>query len=496
MSTSKIFGLRSLGKNAILYAIGTVIQRAASFVLIPIYTSLLLLAGYGKIETISVMVQMLLIVLNFGLSNAILRFYKESDIRDELGVILRTSFIMVIVLAGIFWLILAPFINTISEVILKEGGNNDLMMLAFLWAVGGALNQQVFAYYRAQQSALTYVALSIGMFVFSICLNIVFIKYLNLGVAGALLGNLAVVWMLNLWFALKWWGNGISISLRWAKIMFQFGGPLIFAGIGWLIIHSSDRYFLAYYWGLEEVGIYSIGYKVGMIMYMLVTTPLQLSWAPYVFANFDPENNSRDYEYGRVLTYFVISLVGVGLALYMFSPFIINFLGSQQTSEAVLVVPYIIIAYAFSGLHYYASVYFHITKRTGLMSAIIFSSAVINIFLNQMLIPSIGWRGAAISTVVTITIVGSFTYIFAQHIFPFRIEILRIAKIAFSMMISLIIFISFNKNIVETRLWVSLLCITIFPFSLILSGFLTDKEISILKGIRLRLLQQVGSIKL
>ena len=63
--------LKRLGTQSAIYGLGGVISRLIAVFLIPIYTVYLGRVGFGKIETIIALTSVLVIVLRFGITSAI-----------------------------------------------------------------------------------------------------------------------------------------------------------------------------------------------------------------------------------------------------------------------------------------------------------------------------------------------------------------------------------------------------------------------------------------
>src|SRR5207249_9307816 len=83
-----------LGKNALFYFIGIVALRASSFLLIPIYTYSLDMGDYGRLALLLQTGQILVIVIGLGSRTALVRFAKEYEDKNQLGLLLGTSIII------------------------------------------------------------------------------------------------------------------------------------------------------------------------------------------------------------------------------------------------------------------------------------------------------------------------------------------------------------------------------------------------------------------
>ena len=114
----------SLGKNAFFYAIGTAGLRTASFVLIPIYTYSLAMDDYGLLAVLLQTAQIMIIVMSVGSRTALVRFAKEYEDKNQIGILLGTStFINVAAAAAvtIATLFLSPLFGDVLQPLLDAG---------------------------------------------------------------------------------------------------------------------------------------------------------------------------------------------------------------------------------------------------------------------------------------------------------------------------------------------------------------------------------------
>ncbi|EFK11533.1 polysaccharide biosynthesis protein [delta proteobacterium NaphS2] len=424
-----MFTLRRFTRVSTLYAVGNTAQRGVAFLLIPIYTAALKVSEYGALETIQVTFQILLILINMGLSNAFLRYFSEGKSKAEKMMMARTSFVLVLVSSLGILLLLITFAQIIISTVFKGTISINILLLVFLWAVGGALNQQMFAYYRAREEAKQYIFITVGVAVILLCLNIYFVRFLDMGILGVILGNLITIWSLNIYLLVRLFRDGISISRKWAGRLIRFGVPLIWSMAGWMSMNSADRYFLAYYHGLSEVGVYGLGYKVGIIVQMLIVMPFQLAWGPFLFNSFNESEDNANDTYSRVFTYLLFAFSMMALTVFMFSAELVSFLGNNKFSQSVDVVPYVLVAYLFNGIYYWSGAFLHLTKKTGLLGRIVAGMAGLNLLLNWILIPTWGWRGAAFATVISLSGAGMISLYFSQRLYRVHLQYHRLTKL-------------------------------------------------------------------
>ena len=68
-------------KNTIVFALGNLGSRLISFLLVPLYTSILSTSGYGILDIINVVISIGIPILTLNISEAVMRFLldKNSD---------------------------------------------------------------------------------------------------------------------------------------------------------------------------------------------------------------------------------------------------------------------------------------------------------------------------------------------------------------------------------------------------------------------------------
>jgi O-antigen/teichoic acid export membrane protein len=75
---SLAFQIRRLARHSAIYGLGGILSRLLAVLLLPLYTSYLGTKGFGKIEIVTALTTVLVIVLGAGISSAFFRFYFDS----------------------------------------------------------------------------------------------------------------------------------------------------------------------------------------------------------------------------------------------------------------------------------------------------------------------------------------------------------------------------------------------------------------------------------
>ena len=118
-----------------------------------------------------------------------------------------------------------------------------------------------------------------------------------------------------------------------------------------MIMELSDRYILFFLTDIETVGLYNAGYKLGMLM-LLVIIGFNMAWQPYYLKK---NKNERDY-IAKITTYILSILIYLWLLLFIWVENLVkiefgngSFIGEEYWAS-IQIVPIIALAYIFYAL--------------------------------------------------------------------------------------------------------------------------------------------------
>src|SRR5689334_11350944 len=117
MSASLTFQIRRLARHSAIYGIGGILSRVLAVLLLPLYTSFLGTAGFGKIELVTALNTVLVIVLSAGISSAFFRFYFDSKDDSRRTLVVRTTFWFTMAMATVGLLLGVAFASPIEHVL-------------------------------------------------------------------------------------------------------------------------------------------------------------------------------------------------------------------------------------------------------------------------------------------------------------------------------------------------------------------------------------------
>jgi len=188
------------------------------------------------------------------------------------------------------------------------------------------------------------------------------------------------------------------------------------------ILNLSDRIFIERYFSLQDVGIYSLGYKLGEIV-LLISGGFGMAYNPVYFelANSPDQETARSrlFQYNNQFL-MVILLISFGICLFA-KEVVVLFLDPRY-AQAYRIVPFIVLAYFIEEVSHLLNLSIYQEKRTKAVMSIQMAGALMNIGLNFLLVPAFGAFGAAYATVLSFAGIFVLKYWYARRCYfiPFK----------------------------------------------------------------------------
>lgn len=469
--------LKRLFKHSFVYAVGSAMQSLVGFILIPIYTRYLSPAEYGQLEILNTILLIFTMLLSFGFASAILKVH-ERDCRDETDrkTMIGNAFIFIVPTSLIITFILWWLAPVGANIFL--GGQEFTVYIKIILATNvlAVFSALCFSILRSKEKSKLYTLFYLVRFFLLLGINIYFVVGLHLNVLGILIGNLIAQAVIACFFIPVLVKNiKLKLSSRLLKKLFAFGLPIIPASLAMWVMDLSDRYYLKFFTDFTEVGLYSLGYKIGMVVSVLLVVPFQLAWPTISFSIADQDNVKKIYS--RVLTYFLLIASFLALILGIFAAPMIKVLSGPAYFESYKIVMVIAFSYVLYGAHFVLVVGLHLKEKTKFYPLLVGIPAVLNLILNLYFVPTYGIYGAAITTLICFAIIVLITYATANHFYKMTYEWSRIIKlgIVIALIIALSLFIP--KDLSASSVGLSLLLIACFPIVLYVLRFFEPGEI-------------------
>lgn len=459
-------------KNTFIYTFGNFFPKTVGFLLLPIYTIYLTPSDYGIINSMQVLQTILFVFFTLAIPRSLPRLYW--DFKDEK---LRRDFIGTLVISLFVVSISTLFLFIIFKNILNLTFKS-IPFYPYYWITLIIVYITIFShipqfYLQIKEEAGKYIALTISEFLLIVGFTVYFIVFLKEGAIGVLKGQLLgrmVILPLFLYITYKMINFKFNFSYLKKALAFSF--PLIPILLSSWIINLSDRIFIEKYFALADVGIYSLGYKIGEII-ILFSSAFFFAYGPVFFkyANSSDQATAKRQLYRLNYSFMVVLLIAT-LSLSLFSKEVIRFVMDKRYWESYKIVPVIAFACLISQCSGLFNLSIYQEKKTKQLMYMVISAAVLNIILNFIFIPIWGVYGAAYATILTFTIFYIIKYLYVKKCYFIPVNWKPVLILLFSAIL-IIVYASLFRF---SNIWVSLVVKLILMNIFIGLVFVTNKS--------------------
>ncbi|RKY11889.1 MAG: hypothetical protein DRP65_02855 [Planctomycetota bacterium] len=411
-----------------LYGAGSVMGRLAGIILIPLYTRALATSEYGILGLIVITGQIAGVIFSLGLRQGLVRSFFDYDRNEPRKIVISTVIFLtavnsiVLLLCGLF---LAGLLSN-SLFGTREYGFYFILIIA--GTICDMFNQIAFAVFRVRQEAKKFVFCQTLSLLVRAGIIIYLVAEAGWGIKGVIVGQLITnsIFMVFLLWMIR---NHIvaKFSMPEAHKLIRYGTPLAFVGIFAFVLNYLDRIILNHYVTLDEVGLYTLAYQLGMLVNIVLIAPLKRLWGPVFLSVKEDENFNRFC--AKSLTYVIVIAGLVFLLIALLSREALVVMSARQYWDSYSVIPIIALTYSLWSARSMIDVGVVLKRKTGAIALCTSIGAVLNIDLNLILIPRYGMVGAAWATLISFVITLGLDYAYNRSLFRIEYEWARLLKI-------------------------------------------------------------------
>ena len=429
--------IKKLAGQTAIYGLSSIIGRLLNYLLVPLYTRIFEPAAYGVVSEFYAYVTFLIVLYTYGMETAYFHFSSKKGNDDAIySNSLSTLTFSSVILSSILIL----FSQTIATALGYEAHPEYIVWFALILAFD-AITALPFAKLRQENRAKRFALIKIVNISSNIGLNLFFLALLPqitnnnslsvlynpaIGVGYVFIANLISSLITLLFFTNDFKQLTFKVDKLLVKEMLVYAFPLLIAGFAGMINETLDRAILKYLvtdksTALHQLGIYSACYKLSIIMTLFVQT-YRYAAEPFFFSQQSKKNNKELY--ATIMNYFVFvcSLIFLGVMLFMN---IAKYFIGEKFHEGLQVVPILLFANLFLGVYLNLSMWYKLAGKTKYGAWFSIVGAVITIVLNFLLIPIMGYMGAAWSTFICYGAIMIISYSYGQkhYAIPYNIKV-------------------------------------------------------------------------
>jgi len=411
--------LKQLAGQTAIYGISSIAGRLLNYLLVPLHTAIFSPGDYGIVTDLYAYVAFCNIVYSFGMETTFFRF----STKIPRASVFHQATSLIIVTSLIFSALLILNASDIAEWLGYSGRGNIITWLAIILFID-AVVAIPFAKLRLDNKATRFAIARISAIAVTVMLNIFFLIIFRNIYEGSYLVELKPL-VQNIYnpnfgieyiFLANLMGNALYFILLYPEFfrlkfklerqlilpMLVYALPLFIMGIAGMVNEQIDKIlfthllpdnFYSNRTSLEALGIYGASFKLSVFM-LLGIQAFRYAGEPFFFSN-APRKDSPEL-FARVMHYFILAGLVIFLTVSVHLNLIADiFLLQPAYHEALFVVPVLLFAKLLFGVYINLSIWFKLTDKTIYGTYITGIGAIVTLFGNILLVPLLGYLGAA-----------------------------------------------------------------------------------------------------
>lgn len=403
--------LKQLAGETAIYGLSTILARIVNFLLVPLYTRVLVQSDYGVVTEFMAYIAILQVVLVLGLETGCFRFASKEGV-DKRSVF-STAFVTVSTLSLLFFIGISLFSKDIATGLGYEGFSNIIIYVAAILAIDCS-TAIIFAKLRYEHKALRFAVIKTLKIFTELGVNL--LLYL---VMPARFAANPSHWLLNFVSATPDFTYAIfsifvscifalvlllpdlmRLSLRidrklWKPLM-VYSLPLMIAGLPGVMNDFLDRILMRFLnadpiaWR-ADLGVYQAGVKIAVIMSLFIQM-FRYAAEPFFFQK-QKESDSKS-TYANVMHWFVAFCMFGFVAIMLFMDEIGLILG-KDFRVGLSIAPVMLMAYVVLGMLFNVDMWYKLAGKTRYAIYVALAGLAVTIAVNVIFMPIYSYHAAA-----------------------------------------------------------------------------------------------------
>ena len=378
-------------KGYLFYLFGEALSKGIVFLLLGFFTNNLNKTEFGILSLIWVSIPLLSVLIDFSQRSFVKSAYINEPSNIGNTIVAIKCFCCVVALV---WILIALIKDFLGIYLISSKVDYLLLLAAFFYA----LIELQLSLYQIQGAFKKYnlffllrnVSPYLGVALIYLCTSYDdAVQYLYV--------HIAFGFVIVLYFFLKFdysMLGKLGPIKQILKTSLKFSFPLLPAMISVLALSFSDRFIINYYYSETEVAEYTVAYTISSIFiaFFMATNKM---WQKIILEGLK-ENDIENLSIKARKYILAVIIVGLGIAL--FSKSLLLFMSNDSYLIVLDLIPILVLGMFFYFLYTVLSniPFFHGNTMLQALPALI--AALLNIFLNFLLLPKFGYKVAAITT--------------------------------------------------------------------------------------------------
>ena len=429
---------KQLAGETAIYGMSTILARIVNFLLVPLYTRVLIKSDYGVVTEFMAYIAIFQVILSLGLETGCFRFASKEGTKQK--EVFSNAFVTVFALGVAFFSLLLVFSDPISTGLGYEGFSNVIIYVGAILAIDSC-SAILFAKQRYEHKAVKFAVIKTLKIFTEIGVNLVL--YLSM---PSYFATHSQSWLLKFVSATPDFSYAIfavfvscllclvllipdliKLTFKFDKKLWKslmiYSLPLMVAGLPGVMNDFLDRILMRFInvdtimWR-ADLGEYQAGVKIAVIMSLFIQM-FRYAAEPFFFQR-QKQSDSRII-YAKVMNYFVAFCMFVFLAVILYIDVIGLILG-KNFRAGLSIAPIMLMAYVVLGMLFNINMWYKLSGMTKYAIYITLSGLVVTIVINLIFMPLYSYHAAAWAHLASYLVMFLFSLFLGRKYFPISYE--------------------------------------------------------------------------
>lgn len=398
-------------KNTLLYTLSNILPQAVAFILLPLYTKYLLPEEYGIVNAMVVVQGILAIFFSLSIERSIIRMYWDYPEKEKL--FLGTLTISITTLSVIV-LVVSMVLKDFLQILFKDIEFYPFYVFTIILSFSLTFSLVPKNYFRLKNKAKEFFIISLVELVLNTILIIFFLVYLKESALGIIKAKMIVsLLMLPFYIGIIVKKIEFKFDFEILKNCLKFSLPIIPTLFAAWILGQADRVFIADYFTMHDVGIYSLSRRIAGIV-GIIAGSFTMAYHPLFFELVNRNTNNNE-KLLKINNAFIIIIILLGFIFAFLSKDLIYLFLNEKYYEAYIYIPPIIFTGVIGSISStILGAFFQQSKK--MKEDMIFGiiGAGLTLFFYFLLINKIGLWGAILGNLLATFVIFILLYNYAK----------------------------------------------------------------------------------
>ena len=438
-------------KNTIILFIGKFATQFMSLLLLPLYTHYLVTEDYGTVDLLQTYISLFVPILTFRIDSAVFRFLIDKR-KDQDGIRKILSNIFGILGIGI---VLTFIFSIILKFIVKIKYYEIVVINVIIMMISSVSLQILRGLGKNKEYSIASIITGLSTLTFNVLLIIVFkFDASSILISSSIANIICILYvMLNVnffkLFSVK------KINKKNVKEILLYSLPMIPNSLSWWIVSVSDRTIISMFLGLSMNAIYTVSCKFSNILNSVFSI-ISMSWQEN--ATLHINDTDRDNYFSSMINSIFMVFATISLLIIAILPFVFNIIIGNDYMASYEYIPILLYSNSWNVLIGLIGGIYIAKKKTKEIANTTLVSAMLNIFINLILLKFIGLYAACVSTLLSYMIMSIYRYHDCQKYVKLKLKLKEI--IFYTFVFGLASFIYLKGNLILR--FISLILVIIY----------------------------------